>query len=1101
MRVPVKLLGFVFWLFFFNCGRCQVLTSCACTSAFNVHDSLSMCNVCLCFSECRREDITLEHTERAAKASYEDGESVSVICVPGFTGRYRLKCAKGKWTQLASSRPCAKKKCSHPGDTPNGQFIIKEGSEFVFGATVLYTCKKGFEMTTRINQRTCRAGGWDNTVPVCEAVKCPAIHTDNGVTASGNTEEGSYGDVIHFECVSSDKKLDGSSEIHCTDTGAWSGPVPTCKEITCTAPDILNGEVIERVQEYRKDAILKYRCKEGFKPREGSPRCAKFGWTLNPECDEITCVLPSTPFGVKQINPAGKTIFRAGERVEITCAENHWFRTREYTHSFTCRDDGQWDHQPVCEEIRCEVPRNQHVYWSTYYFSGDKRLGVKISYSCEDGYVRTAAEATCTRDGWTPNPLCAERMCAAPNIPNAEIVGDRRPNYRINSRIQYKCKTGFEPERPVQITCNSWKEWTGIQQCTANKNLCPDPSVENGLIYNNRDESTGKLIYSCNTGYKPFSGNWWDSVICSRGSLSEEPRCIPVGQCGALPSVHNGKLKQTSHDQGPVEVECDPGFKPTQPLIKCVNGTWETPVCEDVHCKVPPKVENALITSKPEASYAHGSRVTYVCQKSFSMNGKRTVLCRNGIWEETPTCEAVGECGALPSVDHGKLKQTFPDQGPVEVECVPGFKPTQSLIKCVNGTWETPVCEAVGQCGALPSVHRGKLKQTSHDQGPVEVECDPGFKPTQPLIKCVNGTWETPVCEGVRCGIPPNVENALITSKPEESYPEGSSVTYVCQKSFSMNGKSTVFCLDGIWEELPTCKAEKNVCRDLSVENGFTYRLPSNENEIFYSCNTGYKTFSGNWWDSVTCSRGSLSEEPRCIPVGECGALPSVHRGKLKQTSHDQGPVEVECVPGFIPTQPLIKCVNGTWETPVCEGVRCGIPPKVENTLITSKPEEFYAYGSSVKYVCQKSFSMNGKSTVSCRNGIWEEPPTCEEITCKLKSTIIGMKKINPEGKTVFRARERVEITCAEKRSTKESIKSFTCRDDGQWDHEPVCVEIRCEVPRDQNVLRPDIYFKGDSKLGETRNYYCTSEPDLIDAEATCTEDGWTPKPLCADPK
>jgi len=60
-------------------------------------------------------------------------------------------------------------------------------------------------------------------------VKCPAIHTDGGVTASGNTDMGSYGDVIHFECVSSDKKIDGSSEIHCTETGEWSDTVPTCK--------------------------------------------------------------------------------------------------------------------------------------------------------------------------------------------------------------------------------------------------------------------------------------------------------------------------------------------------------------------------------------------------------------------------------------------------------------------------------------------------------------------------------------------------------------------------------------------------------------------------------------------------------------------------------------------------------------------------------------------------------------------------------------------------------------------------------------------------------------------------------------------------------
>ncbi|XP_048044294.1 complement factor H-like [Megalobrama amblycephala] len=256
MRVPVKLLGFIFWLFFFNCVQSQ---------------------------DCFRKDIKYENTEPPAKASYSDGETVKLYCMTGFTGVYRLKCEEGTWNTIVE-RQCAKKKCSHPGDTPNGDFKLTAGSEFVLGATVLYTCKKGFEMTSEINNRTCRAQGWDNTVPVCEAVKCPAIRTDAFVTASGNTEEANYGDVIHFECVSADKKINGSSDINCTETGEWSDSVPTCKEITCIAPVISNGFVVEPVQEYQRDAMLKYGCSPGFKAREGIPRCAKFGWTLNPEC-------------------------------------------------------------------------------------------------------------------------------------------------------------------------------------------------------------------------------------------------------------------------------------------------------------------------------------------------------------------------------------------------------------------------------------------------------------------------------------------------------------------------------------------------------------------------------------------------------------------------------------------------------------------------------------------------------------------------------------------------------------------------------------------------------------------------------------------------
>ncbi|XP_059425632.1 complement factor H-like [Carassius carassius] len=122
MRVPVKLLTFSFWLFFLNYSKCQ---------------------------ECLREDIKYENIEIAEKASYADGDTVRVSCMTGYIGLYKLKCEKGEW-KTSIGRPCAKKKCSNPGDIGNGDFKLTEGTEFAFGATVVYTCKKRYEMTSRI---------------------------------------------------------------------------------------------------------------------------------------------------------------------------------------------------------------------------------------------------------------------------------------------------------------------------------------------------------------------------------------------------------------------------------------------------------------------------------------------------------------------------------------------------------------------------------------------------------------------------------------------------------------------------------------------------------------------------------------------------------------------------------------------------------------------------------------------------------------------------------------------------------------------------------------------------------------------------------------
>uniref|UniRef100_A0A672N103 Sushi domain-containing protein n=1 Tax=Sinocyclocheilus grahami TaxID=75366 RepID=A0A672N103_SINGR len=319
----------------------------------------SLCNIYLCFSECLREDIKYENTEPVAKASYADGETVKVNCMVGYTGFYRLKCEKGEWTK-STERPY--KKCSHPGDTPHGDFKFMEGTEFVFGATVVYTCKKGYEMASRTNQRTCRAQGWDNAVPVCEVVKCPAIRTDGDVTASGNTEEGSYGDVIHFECVSSDKIIDRSSDIYCEETGKWSDIVPKCKGAIFI--------VFSPQPKYQKDAILKYKCNQGFKEREEIPRCDKSGWTLNPGCHGNPPLLYNKQF-IWEICESG---YR--ERANVaTCTRDGWIPKPLCTGMISCgvftffATHIIYDYADVCFlEIMCDPPKIPNAEIFLFFF-------------------------------------------------------------------------------------------------------------------------------------------------------------------------------------------------------------------------------------------------------------------------------------------------------------------------------------------------------------------------------------------------------------------------------------------------------------------------------------------------------------------------------------------------------------------------------------------------------------------------------------------------------------------------------------------------------------------------------------------------------------
>ncbi|XP_021324996.1 complement factor H like 2 isoform X2 [Danio rerio] len=428
MNVPAKLLGFVVWLLCLNCGQCE---------------------------DCLGTDINYENVEPVLEWSYPDGKTVRVTCQTGYTGMYRLRCEDGKWSENIA-RPCAKKRCSHPGEAANADFKLLDGTEYVFGTTVVYTCKKGYKMKSRINHRTCRSQGWDNAIPVCEAVTC-----------------------------------------------------------------------------------------------------------------ELT-----SNYEVKRVVPEGKTIFRAGERLTITCTEKTWFRSKETIKTFACQDDGTWDSNPGCEG-----------------------------------------------------------MCARPDIPNAKIIGDLRQSYSTNSTIRYKCNPGFEPEETVQITCDHQAQWTGLQQCTAKQEVCPDVHVKNGF---SQPLNKTVIFYACNKGYKPFNGEWWSSVTCVKGSWSDVPLCIRKEECGAFPSVQNGKLKLK--DQETAEIDCDPGFISSTPSIKCNNGTWETPTCNGDICPPPPYIENGSHFSRnPDDKMP--TEVYYECQAYYVLSERKQYYrCENGRWRTPPKC-------------------------------------------------------------------------------------------------------------------------------------------------------------------------------------------------------------------------------------------------------------------------------------------------------------------------------------------------------------------------------------------------------------------------------------------------------------------------------
>ncbi|KAI7791384.1 complement factor H precursor, partial [Triplophysa rosa] len=1225
-RASLKLISFTFWIFSFTFAQDQ---------------------------ECHRKDITAENIEPLEKETYAHGTTLRINCITGYTGINKYICSDGQW-QPVTERKCSKKKCGHPGDTPNGDFTLLDGNtEFVFGATVRYTCKKGYDMANRIYQRTCRNSGWDNAIPVCEVVTCPPIPADEDLTISGNTEEGTYSDVIHFECMSPNKKIDREqNDIYCNEKGEWSLPVPKCIEITCTVSDIPHGTV-ESNKVYKKDDTLQYDCDAGYKPRQGTPRCNKYGWSLKPECEEITCELKETKYGIQKIKPEGKTFFRAGESVQITCSETHRiFWTKESRKTFYCQNDGQWDNNPTCEEIRCEVPRDRHLYSPSYYFYGNMKLDVKRSYSCLSGYRQMAAVATCTRDGWKPDPLCAENRCETPNIPNAQIVSPERTNYEVASKIEYKCLQGFEPEQPIVITCNSAAIWINIQNCG-----CVSPErVENAVIISKPQErysSRSHVTYRCQ---KNVTMNGDRKVVCHNKIWDKAPTCEAFCSKPLL-TVDNAKLIDETQDGrkyphgDTVRYECDDDFESMgETIAKCDAQTWIYPECiRKAQCTKPTKNLRFVTLLDEKSLYNNFEGLTYRCNEPYDKIPEGTLMCKSEKWIGTIDCTS-SICPPPPSIEDGdynievKIDEVITK---VSYSCQSYYVPdkAQRFYRCQDGRWETPPkclkpCEFTPEINEKYNIKPLQDKYVKHSERSFTRDCKNGW-----MVGSSRGKYSVTVrCSDGKITIDQKYKqrqedtNAFITTVAVTFMGRDKAVEKVQYESVTreagreayiliyLNGtvliklhrEMTKFHSENLlptrgafpeqrhnslvnhhstmhhWGNkrssydcfpkpvtyeciLDACQKpmteKKGSCTTPNLENGYIHTDSPKEESIYYSCSTRYKPLSGNWWGAATCNNGRWSNEPQCIEENKCGVLPSVQHGHLKETNAGQS-AEIVCDPGFKSSQKSIGCHNGRWETPTCEVDEegCVSPERVENAVIISKPQERYSSRSHVTYKCHRHFTINGNSKVFCRNSAWDKAPTCEafcsqplltvnnaklmvtqdgrkyshgdtvryecddgfesmgetiakcdgqtwiypecitlgvntfgssaEITCELKETKYGIQKIKPEGKTFFRAGESVQITCSETHRifwTKETTKTLYCQNDGQWDNNPTCEEIRCEIPRDSRLYSPSYYFYGIMKLDVKRSYSCLSGYRQMAAVATCTRDGWKPDPLCAD--
>ncbi|XP_075792814.1 complement factor H isoform X3 [Pelodiscus sinensis] len=1088
------------------------------------------------------------------EASYPHGTSVNYNCRPGYIklGRVTFECNDGMWKHIYPYVECRNKPCGHPGDLQFGSFELTAGTEFVFGARVEYKCDEGYQMLSQRNFRECLADGWNNEVPHCEVRKClPVQAPENGkILATGVyevDEEYSFGQVIQFQC-NENYKLSGAKEIHCSDNGNWNAHVPTCIEVICQPPTINNGKLITLKRVFKEHDQLQFTCNKGYKFGERSDaECTENGWHPNPSCKEITCDPPSVTNGT--YHPPRK-VFKEEDTIRVNCKAGFHFDTNNRNNIAECTKTG-WMPFPRCTLRPCEYPHIENgALTRTYEYYREQMfpasLGRTIHYQCDHGYIPKTNErySICTKEGWDPKPHCL-KICSLDSFEHGYFLNSYRTTYKEGVEISYACWYDYVPENPEAKAVCTKNNWMPPPRCIYKKS-CEKAQMSNGYYTQVKDkfELNEEATYRCLAGYTTPEGNEEGTIQCLKEGWTSLPKCIKTCGKPLFENIrfHTNKLVFLPHEM--LEYECADGYqtpnKTTTGYTACGRKGWmPEPQCLAIECEMP--TLSHLIISPKKSKYVDRDVVEFSCERNLKRVGSDSSQCYYFGWFPTfPNCteEPKKPCEQPPPIDNGRPvkadRRQYSHGATVEYECESIYKMIGSkTAKCISGEWTSlPSCadkqfEITRKCPPPPQIP-GAVKTTeirNYENGEkIAFTCQKYFE-LQGVkeVMCENGKWQSPprCTEEKTCLQPPSIENGEILSSENQnltqepsgpgSYRNGTVLTYTCNTGFELQGPPNIICETGKWTTAPACF--EMTCRNApdvlngEIEGGMKDNYKPGET-VHYRCKPGF-IITGS--PDVMCKAGSWSNQPVCKDV-RCGPPPTVNNATIinRKEKHylPRSKLQYKCVEGFKSMEPsyVICEADGKWsQPPVCNDMRCGPPPVIENGTPDTKRQRYFPE-EKVRYRCRRGLSLIGSPMVTCKERQWSETPICREAAGRC-----GPPPAIDNGETIGFAQSQYDSGSTMKYQCQsfhvmEGSAYVHCQS-GHWTDPPVCLEPCTASPEEMEQNNIQLRWTYDKKLyspsGDFIEFACVRgyerDPESSDFRVQCVR-GKLAYPRCITP-
>jgi len=127
------------------------------------------------------------------------------------------------------------------------------------GTHALYQCNDGFGPTEPSVLVCTEDFTWNGTAPNCTLI-CEQPPTFPNGTIEPDLIQYVSGDIVKFTCLG-DYDLNGTSQLECKETGAWSHPFPTCFNDDCLPINNIQHAIVE-YSNGQKEAYIS--CEDGY---------------------------------------------------------------------------------------------------------------------------------------------------------------------------------------------------------------------------------------------------------------------------------------------------------------------------------------------------------------------------------------------------------------------------------------------------------------------------------------------------------------------------------------------------------------------------------------------------------------------------------------------------------------------------------------------------------------------------------------------------------------------------------------------------------------------------------------------------------------------